>query len=313
MEKIINLITGGSGFIGSHLSEYLLREGEKVICLDNLMTGNKNNNDNFKDNPNYKFILHDVLEPIDIFANRIWHLASLPSPISYRRDPILTSKINFTGTLNMLELAKKNNSKILFASTSEIYGKCNSVEQVESFNGLLNTSNERSCYFESKRIAETLVFDFMRIHNVDAKVARIFNTYGPRMSISDGRVVNNLIFQGLSNKKLTIAGTGNQTRTFCYISDLINALYKLMNSNVNESINLGNDEEITINSLADLICLKLDIPRNYEFYNISQSEPFKRKPSISMAKRLLSWEPKVNLEEGLEKTIEYCKKVLFKN
>ena len=311
MEKIINLVTGGAGFIGTNLIKNLLDKGEYVISLDNLLTGSSHNNSNFINNSSYQFIYHDVIEPIEIFANKIWHLASPASPKEYQKDPLLTSKINFMGTLNMLELARKNDSKIIFTSTSEIYGRSSFSEQDEFNNGILDTSNERSCYFESKRIAESLIFDFVRIHKIDAKVARIFNTYGPYMSKNDGRVVSNFIFQGLSRENLTIAGDGFQTRTFCYVSDIIDGLCKLMNSQINGPINLGSLDEITIRELAELICIKLNINRNFSFYEISKSEPLKRKPSIFQAKKLLNWEPKVNLELGIDKTIDFFRENYF--
>ena len=307
MGKIINLVTGGAGFIGTNLVEKLLDKGEYVISLDNFLTGSSKNNSNFINNPNFKFVYHDVLKPIDIFANKIWHLASPASPKDYQKDPILTSKINFFGTLNMLELARKYNSKIVFTSTSEIYGKSNGDEQDEFNNGILDTSNERSCYFESKRIAESLIFDFIRLYKIDAKVARIFNTYGPYMSKSDGRVVSNFIYQGLSEQNLTIAGDGLQTRTFCYVSDIVDGLFKFMDADISGPINLGSINEIGIRELAELICKKLNISKNFIFYDVSKSEPFKRRPSILSAKKMLNWEPKINLENGIEKTIEFFK------
>jgi len=310
--KIINLVTGGAGFIGTHLINYLLNKGEYVISMDNLMTGSNENNNLFLNNSNFDFIYHDVTIPVDIFANKIWHLASPASPRSYQKNPILTSKINFLGTLNMLELAKKYNSRFLITSTSEVYGKTNFSKQDENNNGYLDTKNERSCYFESKRIAETLSFDFARKYNVDVKVTRIFNTYGPYMTKNDGRVINNMILQGLRNEDLTIYGTGNQKRTFCYITDIIEGIYRLMNSDIKGPINLGSEEDIKIKELAHLITHKLNIPRKFSYCDISPSEPLKRKPSIALAKKYLNWEPNVTLDIGLEKTINYCKKHNFK-
>ena len=303
--KVKNIITGGAGFIGSHLVDRLLNEGQKVLVLDNFFTGRKDNFRKWIGHPDFEFKLHDVTLPINAEANMIWHLACPASPSHYQLDPIKTAQTNFLGTLNMLNIAKKNNARFILASTSEIYGDPEVHPQTESYKGSVNIIGPRSCYDEGKRIAETLCFDYKRKHGVDIKIARIFNTYGPRMLPNDGRVVSNLIMQGLKNESMTLYGDGQQTRSFCYVDDLINGLIKLMNANTNGPINLGNPKEITILELAKIISKKLNISENFIFKDLPQDDPLQRKPIILEAKDKLNWSPLVDLDQGLENTINY--------
>ena len=303
----INLITGGAGFLGSKLTEKLILKGEKVICIDNFLSGRKENIMKWNDNSNFNFIMHDVINPIKLKVDMIWHLACPGSPKKYKNDPIKTSKINFLGTYNMLEIAKTNNAKFLMASTSEIYGNPEVHPQPESYNGSVKTNGSRSCYCEGKRLAESLCFDFRRIFNLDVKVARIFNTYGPGMSINDGRVISNFIVQALLNKPLTIYGDGFQTRSFCYVDDLIEGLLKLMNSDISGPINLGNPYEISILTLANLISSKINASLQFTNDKLPEEDSLKRKPVIKLAKNELEWEPKISLNNGLNETISYFK------
>ena len=308
---MINLITGGAGFIGSHLIDKLLRKGEKIICLDNFISSNNSNIIQWINNPKFELIVHDIVDPIKINANKIWHLACPASPKNYQKDPINTAKINFIGTYNVLELAKQNNAKLLFASTSEIYGDPEIHPQNELYYGSTNTIGKRSCYVEGKRIAETLCNNFINEHNLDVKIARIFNTYGPKMLPEDGRVISNFICNGLKERKLFINGNGQQTRSFCFVDDLIDALIKLMDSSYLSPINLGNPyEEYTILKLANLVIKKLDLNIKIIKGKSIEDDPAKRKPDISVAKRILKWDPKTNLDLGLNKTINYFKKVI---
>jgi len=308
---LINLITGGAGFIGSHLIDKLLRKGEKIICLDNFISSNNSNIIQWINNPKFELIVHDIVDPIKINANKIWHLACPASPKNYQKDPINTAKINFIGTYNVLELAKQNNAKLLFASTSEIYGDPEIHPQNELYYGSTNTIGKRSCYVEGKRIAETLCNNFINEHNLDVKIARIFNTYGPKMLPEDGRVISNFICNGLKERKLFINGNGQQTRSFCFVDDLIDALIKLMDSSYLSPINLGNPyEEYTILKLANLVIKKLDLNIKIIKGKSIEDDPAKRKPDISVAKRILKWDPKTNLDLGLNKTINYFKKVI---
>ena len=246
----VNLITGGAGFLGSHLIDKLMKKGEEVICIDNFFTGTKKNLIQWLGNSSFELIRHDITKPITLEVDKIWHLACPASPIHYQFNPIKTAKTSFLGTYNMLGMAKRVGAKFLLASTSEIYGDPEVHPQPESYRGNVNPIGIRSCYDEGKRIAETLSFDYKRAHNLDIRVARIFNTYGPRMLPNDGRVVSNLIMQGLKNESMTLYGDGLQTRSFCYVDDLINGLIKLMNANTNGPINLGNPKEITILELS---------------------------------------------------------------
>ena len=305
--KIRNLITGGSGFLGSHLSKKLLEKGEEVICLDNFFTGNKKNIQELMKSKNFELIRHDVTEPIKLEVDKIWHLACPASPIHYQMNPIKTTKTSFMGTYNMLGLAKRVGAKILLASTSEIYGDPEEHPQKESYKGSVNTTGIRSCYDEGKRIAETLCADYQRIHGVDVRIMRIFNTYGPNMSSNDGRVISNFIVQALREEKITIYGDGNQTRSFCYVDDLINGMILLMNSNYQNPINIGNPNEFSIKEIANII--RDLINPNLELVHkiLPKDDPKQRRPSIHLAKELLNWEPKIELKEGLIKTINWFK------
>ena len=308
-----NLITGGAGFLGSHLTEYLLNKNEEVICLDNLFTGNKNNLKKWANNPNFEFIRHDITEPIYLEVEKIWHLACPASPIHYQHNPIKTAKTSFLGTYNMLGLAKRLNAKILFTSTSEIYGDPEIHPQPESYRGNVNPIGIRSCYDEGKRIAETLCFDYKRQHNLDVKVARIFNTYGPRMVPNDGRVISNFICQALRNEDLTIYGEGDQTRSFCFVTDLIDGLVRLMNSDISGPVNIGNPEELKIIDVARIISKKIPNSQNIIFKNLPLDDPLQRKPCIELATKKLGWEPKVSLPEGLDLTINFFKDFFANN
>lgn len=300
-----NLITGGAGFIGSHLVDHLMRKGEEVICLDNYFTGRKNNLINWFENPRFELIRHDITDPIQLEVDRIWHLACPASPKHYQFNPIKTAKTSFLGTLNMLGLAKRLRARILFASTSEIYGDPKIHPQPETYFGNVNSIGIRSCYDEGKRIAETLCFDYKRIHNLDVRVMRIFNTYGPRMRPNDGRVISNFIVSALKNLPLTIYGEGNQTRSFCYIDDLILGMEKLMNSQFSGPVNIGNPHEFKIIELAELIKKKINIDLKFKYETLPEDDPKQRKPDIKLAKDELKWEPKISLDKGLDPTIKY--------
>ncbi len=313
MKKKVNLITGGSGFLGSHLSELLLNLGEEVLCLDNNFTGRKENIINFLSNSKFEFIRHDVTKPINLEVDRIWHLACPASPIHYQSNPIKTAKTSFLGTLNMLGLAKRVGARILLASTSEVYGDPEQHPQTEEYKGSVNPIGIRACYDEGKRIAETLCFDYKRSHDVDIRVMRIFNTYGPRMLPNDGRVVSNFIVQALQNKNLTVFGDGSQTRSFCYVDDLIDGMVKLMNGNHNGPINIGNPDEFTVKELADIVISKINPKLEIEYKTLPQDDPMQRKPDISLAKNELLWEPKINIHQGLEKTIPWFRERLLTN
>ena len=303
-----NLVTGGAGFIGSHLIDRLMEKGEKVICLDNFYTGRELNVSKWINNKNFTLENHDIVNPIKKKVDNIWHLACPASPVHYQADPIKTAKTNFLGTLNMLELAKENNAKILLASTSEIYGDPEVHPQSEDYKGSVNTIGPRSCYDEGKRISETLFYDFKRIYNTNIRVIRIFNTYGPRMLANDGRVISNFVVQALKNKPLTIYGDGSQTRSFCYIDDLIDGIEKVMNSDCHLPINLGNTKEFTILELAKLVKKKLENNLNIDIRPLPEDDPIRRKPNISRAKKELDWEPKISLNDGLDLTIKYFMK-----
>ncbi len=303
-----NLVTGGAGFIGSHIVEKLLSLGEEVICLDNYYTGRKSNIFHLNNNSNFEIIRHDITQPILLEVDRIWHFACPGSPIHYQANPIKTSKISFLGTYNMIGLAKRVGARFLMASTSEVYGNPEVQPQTEEYKGSVNTFGIRACYEEGKRIAETLCYDFNRIHGVEIRIARIFNTYGPRMCTNDGRVVSNFIMQALRNEPLTIYGKGTQTRSFCYINDLIDGILKLMNSNFSKPINIGNPQEYTIIKLAGIIQEKLNVDLKYEFRPLPKDDPTQRKPCIKLAKQELNWEPNIDLMQGLQKTIDYFQK-----
>ena len=304
------LITGGAGFIGSHLCYNLLKKGHKVICVDNLHTGSKNNISNLIECPNFQFLHHDITKPLDIDnLDEIYNLACPASPVHYQSNPIKTIKTCTLGVINMLGLAKKNNAKILQASTSEVYGDPKIHPQIESYNGNVNPLGLRSCYDEGKRCAETLFMDYHRQHNLKIKIIRIFNTYGPNMAENDGRVVSNFICQALSNKDLTINGDGNQTRSFQFINDLIHGMIKMMNFDDKfiGPLNLGNPHEISILELAKKIIKLTDSKSKLIFDQLPKDDPIRRKPDISLAIKKLEWFPKSKLDEGLTHTIKYFK------
>ena len=308
------VVTGGAGFIGSHLVDRLMNSGHEVICIDNLYTGRKSNNAQWSENPNFQFIEHDVINSIEIDnVDQIYHLACPASPVHYQSDPIKTAKTNFLGTLNMLELAKKCKARILLASTSEVYGDPLIHPQVESYWGNVNCTGIRSCYDEGKRISETITFDYHRQFNLEVRVARIFNTHGERMLENDGRVVSNFVVQALKGIPLTVYGDGAQTRSFCYVSDLVEGLMRLMNGSYIGPVNLGNPGEYTILQLAQTIQHMIDPTTELIFKPLPQDDPQRRQPDISQAKVHLDWEPKVPLKEGLLKTIAYFRDYLNTN
>lgn len=299
------LVTGGCGFIGSHLIDRLMQdEKNEVICLDNCFSGSKTNIEQWVGSPRFEFIRHDVTEPIYLEVDRVYHLACPASPVFYQNNGIKTIKTNVMGTMNMLGLAKRTGARFLISSTSEVYGDPDIHPQVEEYWGNVNPIGIRSCYDEGKRIAETLCFEYFRKHKVDIRVARIFNTYGPRMLENDGRVVSNFIVQALLGQPITIYGTGEQTRSFCYVSDLVTGLIKLMEGDYIGPVNMGNPGEYTILQLAETIQRKINPDASISFEPCPSDDPRKRKPDISKAKQYLGWEPTVVLSEGLDKTIE---------
>ena len=301
------LVTGGAGFIGSHLCERLLQSSCEVVCLDNFHTGNKEKVKHLLSNPYFEVLRHDVTTPINLEVDEIYNLACPASPVHYQSDPIKTVMTNVHGAINMLELAKRNRAKILQASTSEVYGDPDIHPQVESYWGNVNPIGPRSCYDEGKRCAETLFFDYHREYGVDIRVARIFNTYGDRMNPDDGRVVSNFVVQSLEGKDITIYGTGEQTRSFCYVSDMVSGLIKLMNSDTIGPVNLGNPNETTISELANFVAEKTNTNSKVVYRELPQDDPKRRMPDITLSKEEFGWEPKVGLEEGIEKTIKYFK------
>jgi UDP-glucuronate decarboxylase len=301
------VVTGGAGFIGSNLCEKLLNGNNKVICVDNLFTGNKKNIEHLITNPNFLFIDHDIMNPLQIDNNieEIYNLACPASPPKYQQDPINTLKVNFIGVLNLLELAKNKKAKFLQSSTSEVYGEPEVSPQHESYRGNVNTVGIRSCYDEGKRVAETLVMEYHNKYNVDVRIVRIFNTYGPKMDKNDGRVVTNFINQALNNEDITLYGNGNQTRSFCYIDDQIDGLMKLMASNYVYPINIGNPHEITVKELSTLILQLTNSKSKIVYKDLPSDDPTNRKPDITKAKNILKWEPKYDLEKGIIQTINY--------
>jgi len=305
MSKV--LVTGGAGFIGSHLCDYLLKKGLEVISLDNLLTGSERNIKHLLDNSKFKFIKADVTEPVNLEVDCIFHLASPASPVDYQNHSEETLLANSEGTLNMLKLALKNKAKILVASTSEIYGDPKEHPQKETYWGNVNSFGPRSCYDESKRFGEAATYVYINNHGVDARIVRIFNTYGPRMQKDDGRVVSNFINQAIEGNPLTVYGKGEQTRSFCYVSDLVEGIYKAMftEGTRGEVINLGNPDEYKIIDLAEKIKKLTNSNSEIIFKDLPPDDPTQRQPDISKAKNLLSWEPKVKVDEGLQKTIEY--------
>jgi UDP-glucuronate decarboxylase len=298
------LVTGGAGFIGSHLIDRLMQEGHEVICLDNFYTGHKRNLLKWLDHPYFELIRHDITEPIRLEADQIYHLACPASPVHYQYNPVKTIKTNVMGTLNMLGLAKRVKARFLLASTSEVYGDPEVHPQTEDYRGNVNPIGIRSCYDEGKRVAETLAFDYHRQNDVEIRVARIFNTYGPRMLENDGRVVSNLVVQALRNRPLTVYGDGSQTRSFCYVSDLVEGLMRLMNGEHTGPVNLGNPDEYTILELARAVQQMVNPDVDLKFEPLPQDDPRRRKPDITKALTWFNWQPTISLQTGLQMTVD---------
>ena len=301
------LITGGAGFIGSALSKRLLREGNEIWCLDNLSTGHIDNITDLMEHPQFHFVNRDITETVDIPVEQIYNLACPASPWHYQKDPVHTAKTCFLGALHVLELAKKYNAVVLQTSTSEIYGDPLVHPQTEEYKGNVNPIGIRSCYDEGKRIAETLFFDYARQYGTNIRVVRIFNTYGPNMAPNDGRVVSNFIIQALKGERITIYGEGSQTRCFCYVDDMVEALIRMMNNSKGFTgpVNLGNPVEMTVTELAEKVIRLTGSSSSLEYRELPQDDPTRRKPDISLAKKMLGWEPEVSLEDGLKETIAY--------
>jgi UDP-glucuronate decarboxylase len=306
------LVTGGAGFLGSHLCDRLLKQGYDVLCVDNFYTGSKRNIAHLLQNPYFELLRHDVTFPLFVEVDEIYNLACPASPIHYQDDPVQTTKVNVHGSINMLGLSKRLKAKILQASTSEVYGNPTVHPQSEGYRGNVNCIGLRSCYDEGKRCAETLFFDYNRQYRVEIKVARIFNTYGPRMHLNDGRVVSNFIIQALQDKPIMVYGDGNQTRSFCYVDDLIEGLISFMNTpnEVTGPINLGNPREFSILGLAEKVIESTNSRSEIHFKPLPEDDPRQRQPDITLARNILGWEPEVPLEAGLTKTIEYFKELL---
>ena len=305
------LVTGGAGFLGSHLCDKLVKQADEVICVDNLFTGSKDNIKHLLSEPNFEFIRHDITQPLYIEVDQIYNLACPASPPHYQYNPIKTAKTSVLGALNMLGLAKRVKARILQASTSEVYGDPQVHPQPESYRGYVNPIGIRSCYDEGKRMAETLFFDYHRQNNVDIRVVRIFNTYGPRMDPNDGRVVSNFIVQALKGKDITIYGNGKQTRSFCYVDDLIDGMYRMMNSDdFTGPVNLGNPGEFTMLELAQMVIEITNSTSKIVYMPLPSDDPVQRKPIIDLAYEKLSWKPDIALNEGLKRTVEYFKSIL---
>ena len=305
------LITGGAGFLGSHLCDRLINEGHEILCLDNFFTGRKQNISHLLQNPNFEVIRHDVVEPFRIEVDQIYNLACPASPPHYQYNPIKTTKTSVMGAINSLGLAKRVKARVFLASTSEVYGDPTVHPQSESYWGNVNTIGFRSCYDEGKRCAETLYFDYHRQNGLDIRVVRIFNTYGPRMLADDGRVVSNFIVQALKGENLTVYGDGSQTRSFCYVDDLIEGFVRLMNQDKTVGpVNIGNPGEFTMLQLADLVLKKVGGKSKITNLPLPSDDPKQRRPDITLAKEVLGWEPKVPLEQGLERTIEYFRQAI---
>jgi len=306
------LVTGGAGFIGSHLCDRLVAEGHEVLCVDNFYTGSRQNVRHLLGNPAFELLRHDITFPLYVEVDEIYNLACPASPIHYQRDPVQTTKTSVAGSINMLGLAKRLAIPILQASTSEVYGDPAIHPQTESYWGHVNPIGSRSCYDEGKRCAETLFFDYHRQLGLRIKVARIFNTYGPRMHPDDGRVVSNFIVQAIEGRPITIYGDGTQTRSFCYVDDTVDALIRLMSTDdgVTGPVNIGNPAEISVTDLAELIIAKTGSPAALERARLPEDDPKKRRPDIGLARELLGWEPKVQLEQGLERTIAYFRELI---
>lgn len=301
------VITGGAGFIGSNMCEKLLNEGHKIICVDNLLTGNIKNIEHLLNEPNFIFINHDIIQPLEIkeSIDEIYNFACPASPTKYQKDPIQTLKINFIGVMNLLEFARVKTATFLQSSTSEIYGEPEITPQHENYRGNVNTIGLRSCYDEGKRVAETLIMEYHNQYNVNTRIVRIFNTYGPKMDKNDGRVVSNFINQALNNQDITLYGNGEQTRSFCYIDDQIDGVIKLMNSDYIYPVNIGNPYELTIKELASIILQLTKSNSKIIYKDLPLDDPTNRKPDITKARNILHWEPTYDLEEGLIKTIQY--------
>ncbi|MBN2426173.1 MAG: SDR family oxidoreductase [Calditrichaceae bacterium] len=307
------LITGGAGFIGSHLCDRLLSDGHEVICLDNFFTGSKNNITHHIGNSRFELIRHDIIQPILLEIDQIYHFACPASPVHYQYNPVKTTKTSVMGTINMLGLAKRVNARVMLASTSEVYGDPKVHPQTEAYWGHVNPIGSRSCYDEGKRVAETLMMDYHRQNKVDVKIIRIFNTYGPRMALNDGRVVSNFIVQALKNKPITIYGDGQQTRSFQYVTDLVEGSVKMMNiNNFVGPVNLGNPDEFTIKELAEMVVDLTGSASSIKYLPLPQDDPVQRQPDISLAGKKLKWTPVIKLKDGLEKTIDYFE-MLLKN
>lgn len=308
------LVTGGAGFIGTHLCHRLIEAGNEVICLDNFFTGQKSNIADLLTHPNFELIRHDITQPIFLEVDQIYNLACPASPVHYQYNPVKTIKANILGTLNMLGLAKRVKARILQASTSEVYGDPLQHPQKEEYWGNVNPIGIRSCYDEGKRTAETLMMDYYRQNKVDIRIVRIFNTYGPFMHENDGRVVSNFIVQALRNKDITVYGDGSQTRSFCYVDDLVSGMMKMMNKDeFIGPVNLGNPEEYTVLELAQKIIKMVQSPSNIVFKPLPENDPTRRRPDITLAKEKLAWQPTIAVEQGLEKTIEYFRKVVSRD
>jgi len=306
------LVTGGAGFLGSHLCDRLLADGKEVVCLDNFSTGNKRNIAHLLGNPNFDLIQHDVVQPVYLQVDTIFNLACPASPIHYQYDPVHTTKTSVIGAINILGLAKRHDARVLQASTSEVYGDPQVHPQTEEYWGHVNPTGPRACYDEGKRCAETVFFDYHRQHGIPIKIARIFNTYGPCMHPNDGRVVSNFIVQALQGEPLTIYGDGSQTRSFCYVDDLIDGLIRLMatSDEITGPINLGNPSECTVLELANRVLKLTGSKSQITFYPLPQDDPIQRRPDIDQARQLLSWKPGISLEKGLARTIDYFYRLL---
>lgn len=310
MAKI--LVTGGAGFLGSHLCERLVERGDDVLCVDNYYTGNKTNINHLLKFPNFEVMRHDVTFPLYVEVDRIFNLACPASPVHYQHDPVQTTKTSVHGAINMLGLAKRTGARILQASTSEVYGDPEIHPQSEGYWGRVNPIGIRSCYDEGKRCAETLFFDYYRQHQLEIKVMRIFNTYGPRMHPNDGRVVSNFIVQALRSEDITIYGTGEQTRSFCYVDDLVDGMLRLMDSpaDITGPINIGNPGEFSMLELAEKIIILTNSKSKLIFKDLPADDPKQRRPDIALAKEKLNWEPKISLDDGLQKTVDYFRTIV---
>lgn len=309
------LVTGGAGFLGSHLCERLIDDGNEVVCVDNLFTGSRNNILHLLNNSRFQFVQHDVCSPLNIDVDQIYNLACPASPVHYQFDPIQTTKTSVLGAINMLDLARRVNCRIFQASTSEVYGDPMVHPQIESYCGNVNPIGPRACYDEGKRCAETLFADYRRTHGVSIRVARIFNTYGPRMDVDDGRVVSNFIVQALRGQPITVYGAGTQTRSFCFVEDLVDGFVRLMNAPTasHEPTNLGNPNEVTVADLAKMVVEATGSRSKIVFKGLPEDDPMKRRPDISRARQTLDWMPRISLSDGLARTIEYFAAILSQN